>query len=63
MKDPNYYLAQAAHCRQLSLATMDRSTAFRLNELAREYDALVSDLVQMKPAMLDSRSTSNSTAK
>lgn len=46
MKDPKYYVAQAAHCRNLSLRTADRSTAFRLDELAREYEALVSDLTR-----------------
>jgi hypothetical protein len=49
MKDPNYYVAQAAHCRQLSQRTADRLTASRLDELAREYDALVNDLTRDNP--------------
>ena len=49
MKDPKYYVSQAAHCRQLSLKAADRLTAFRLDELAREYEALVSDLTRGTP--------------
>ena len=41
MKDPRYYVAQAADCRRLSLIAPDRLTASRLKELARDYDALV----------------------
>jgi hypothetical protein len=46
MKDPRYYVAQAADCRRLSLIAPDRLTASRLNELAREYEALVTDLAR-----------------
>jgi hypothetical protein len=52
MRDPKYYVAQAAHCRNLSLRTSDRSTAFRLDELAREYEALVSDLTRSEAPMM-----------
>jgi hypothetical protein len=45
MKDPRYYVAQAADCRRLSLIAPDGLTASRLKELARDYDALVHDLV------------------
>ena len=46
MKDPTYYVAQAVECRRLSLRAPDRLTASRLNELACEYEALVSDLAR-----------------
>ena len=62
MKDPKYYVAQAAHCRILSLRTADRSTAFRLDELAREYDALVGDLTRSEAPMMASMSASDARA-
>lgn len=50
MRDRSYYVSQAAQCRQLSLQTSDALTAARLNEMAREYDVLVSDLARLENA-------------
>jgi hypothetical protein len=57
MKDPRYYVAQAADCRRLSLIAPDQLTSSRLNELAREYEDLVNDLV---PSELTATSASAS---
>jgi len=59
MKDPRYYVAQAADCRRLSLIAPDRLTASRLNELARDYEALVSDLAPLEAPTLVPRATAD----